>query len=334
MQILGGNVSCPGQSFARGGITAEEGISVSYPSSRAISLDRETTVASVAETLRLLSSGAGCAIILALQEGPLRTKVLTDRIQGYTPRTIYRYLAKLADLGLVEREQGTSGVVHTLREGGGVELGALIDRFAAASKTLLPNGQVKPEAWSSLGLLADLWEAGVVEELSRGPRSATELAQGLDALSYHQLHRRVSRFRTSGFFEAAAVGPDRQRRYALTRRARRAMGLVAGIGRWRGGLAAGEMATVMRTALPLAAATTGAGSEVRVLIEDPGEGAAELSLDVDVGDADAPWASGSVHEWLAVLLDGAAPNDSGEPAEAIEDLFASLYEQLWTPSPF
>jgi DNA-binding HxlR family transcriptional regulator len=335
----------PGQNYC------EEGISVGYPSSRAISPERETVAASVPEVLRLLSSGAASAILLALGEGPLRTKVLTHRVQGYTPRTIYRYLSKLAELDLVEREatDGATGVVHTLRGESGSGLCSLINRFADASMTRLPSGQIKLEEWSSLGLLADLWEAGVLEELSRGPRSPTELAQGLDVLSYHQLNRRVSRFKASGFFEVSVRGRGQRRRYALTRRTRRAMGLIAGIGRWRqgrhsiegeDGLTGAEMATVLRACLPLAAARQHAGQGMRIRI---GQEAVELCLRVEgdgsLANADgleqeAAWAAGEVEDWLAVLLDGIPPAEAGGDARAVQDCLAGLHEGLWGPSPF
>jgi DNA-binding HxlR family transcriptional regulator len=61
--------------------------------------------ASTADVLRLLSAGATGAILMALGEGPLRTKNLTERVPGYAPRTIYRYAGKLAELDVVEREE-------------------------------------------------------------------------------------------------------------------------------------------------------------------------------------------------------------------------------------
>jgi DNA-binding HxlR family transcriptional regulator len=292
--------------------------------------------ASVGEILRLLSAGATGAILLALGEGPMQTKVLTHRVRGYTARTVYRYLPKLAQLGVVERDDepgGRARVVHTLSEGKGDELCDLIHRFAEASMTRLPDGQVGPETWASLGLLADLWDAGVVEELSRGPRSQTELARGLDALSYHQLSRRISQFETSGFFAAAGKGRRQARRYSLTPKARRTMALIAGIGRWRhrhlatvgdGGLTAEEMATVLRATFPLTRWGE-VGQEVLV------EVAADRS--VQCWDA-ANWAAGEVEDWMAVLLDGDVRVEAGGHPRAVEDCLVALHETLWAPSPF
>lgn len=288
--------------------------------------------ASVGEILRLLSAGATGAILLALGEEPMQTKVLTHRVRGYTARTVYRYLPKLAQLGVVERDDepgGRARVVHTLSEGEGGELCDLITRFARASMTQLPDGQVGPEAWTSLGLLADLWDAGVVEELSRGPKSPTELARGLDALSYHQLSRRVSQFETSGFF-AATEGRRQTRRYSLTSKARRMMALIAGIGRWRGrhlpiegeaGLTPEEMATVLRAAFPLTEEEDGQ----EILVEVGTDGSIRCRRAAD------DWATGNVEDWLAVLLDGDFRVEAGCCCEVVEHSLGALRKALWIP---
>src|SRR4051812_14974349 len=219
--------------------------------------------ASTAEVLRLLSEGATGAILMALGEGPLRTKTLTEAVPGYAPRTIYRYAGKLAELEVVEREEEPgipSKVVHQLSDPCGTELFELVNRFADASLTRLPDGRIDAHAWASLGLLADLWEAGMVEELACEGKSPTELARGPHGLSYHQVNRRAGLFKTSGLLREWQ-GPGRRRCYGLTEKTRRKMGLVAGIARWRHhhvtaedeeGMTAAEMATVLRVSLPLA----------------------------------------------------------------------------------
>src|SRR4051794_24159453 len=149
--------------------------------------------ASSAEVLRILSAGATGPILMALGEGPLRTKGLTEQVPGYAPRTIYRYAGKLAELDVVERDEEPgvpSKVVHRLTEPCGSNLYLLMESFATASLTRLPNGRIDAHAWASLGLLADLWESGLVEELSCEPRSPTQLARIEHGLSYHQVNRR------------------------------------------------------------------------------------------------------------------------------------------------
>jgi DNA-binding HxlR family transcriptional regulator len=326
-------------------------MTTSYASRESIARGREAEEP-LGEMLRLLSAGAAGAILLALDEGAMQSKVLTHRIRGYTARTIYRYLPRLARLGAVERDDSPGGagrVVHTLSQSGGNELCDLINRFATASMTHLPGGQVEPEAWASLGLLADLWEAGVVDELSQGPQSLAELARRLEALSYHQLNRRASRFKASGFFGETAQ-TDR-RGYVLTDKARRTMGLIAGLGRWRrrhlagSGLTLEEMTTVLRVSLPLADVPHHAGKTMQVIVrgeaggqprrlsaEVGGDGALQIREE-DASDSDC-WAEGSVDNWMAALIDGKPPAKSGGDVVMVADCLTSMYRRLWTPSPF
>jgi DNA-binding HxlR family transcriptional regulator len=327
---------------------------LAYASSAPIASREGEATASTAEILRLLSAGATGTILLALSEGAMQTKVLTHRIRGYTARTVYRYLPPLARLGAVERDDhpgGPARVVHTLSENGGGELSELVDRFALASMTRLPGTQVEPAAWASLGLLADLWEAGVVEELSRGPRSPSELTGSRKAFSHHQLSRRASRFKALGFL-VETRGPRRCRRqYMLTDKARRTMGLVAGLGRWRqrhvdgAGLTVAEATTVLRVALPLARVPNHAGRSMRLSLTDAREGSeATLWMEVtedgslrvgeDQGAQADAWARGTVEDWLNALLDGELALETGGNVSLVERSLADLYDRLWTPSPF
>lgn len=316
--------------------------------------------ASTADALRLLSAGATGAILMALGEGPLRTKSLTEQIPGYAPRTVYRYAGKLADLEVIEREEEPgvpSKVVHTLSDPCGSELYSLITRFADASMTRLPDGRIDAHAWASLGLLADLWEAGMIEELSCGPRSPTELARGPHELSYHQVNRRAGLFRTAKLVREHEA-PGRRRCYALTDKTRKTMGLLAEIGRWRHryvvgedevGMTAAEMATTLRAALPLAKLPEHAGRCLKLCVigEDDAPGAegevvwVEVLEDGTLHSCSEPteridaWARGKVESWISALVDG-NPNKvlAGEDDKLIGDGLGRLYEALWTPSPF
>ncbi|HWC48769.1 MAG TPA: winged helix-turn-helix transcriptional regulator [Solirubrobacterales bacterium] len=212
--------------------------------------------------MRLLAAGASGVILMALGEGPLRTMELTERVRGYTPRTVYRYSNKLADIGVIERheEPGVpSKVTHSLTDPKGQELYDLVVAYANASLTRLPDGTIDAHAWGSLAMLADLWESGLIEELNLGPKSSTELARLEHGLSYHQVNRRAGLFARGGFLRENVV-PGNRRAYALTEQSRRGMALIAGIGRWRrhhvvpegtSGLTSREAAVALRTALPL-----------------------------------------------------------------------------------
>lgn len=229
---------------------------------------------------------------MALGDGPLRTKELTGRVRGYTPRTIYRYAARLAELGIVERQEEPgvpSKVVHSLSEPAGRELFELVGAYADASLSRLANGEIDAHAWGSLSLLADLWESGLIEELNLGPRTPTELARVDHGLSYHQVNRRTGMFAIAGYLRESTDG-SRRRIYSLSEKARRGMALIAGIGRWRRrhvvpegtmGLTPRELGAVLRTALPLVTLPEYAGKGLGIEI------AAE---EMPRGEAEAVWA--------------------------------------------
>lgn len=315
--------------------------------------------ASTADVLRLLSAGAAGAILMALGEGPLRTKNLTERVPGYAPRTIYRYAGKLAELEVIEREEEPgvpSKVVHTLTDPCGSELYELVNRFADASMTRLPDGRIDAHAWASLGLLADLWEAGMVEELSCEAKSPTELARGPHGLSYHQVNRRAGLFKTAGLV-CEWEGPGRRRCYALTEKTRKAMGLIVGIARWRHhhvvaedeeGITAPELATVLRAALPLASAPAHAGKCLKLCVigEDGAPGAdgelvwAEVEEDGAIHSCSDPtddvdgWARGKIKTWIPAILDDDPQKVLvGEDEQLIADCLDGLCGALWAPSP-
>jgi DNA-binding HxlR family transcriptional regulator len=307
------------------------------------------------DVLRLLSSGATGAILMALGEGSLRTKELTERVPGYAPRTIYRYANKLAEIGVIDREEEPgvpSKVVHSLSEPCGRELYELVNAYASASLGRLPNGEIGAHAWGSLGLLADLWESGMVDELNFGPRTATELARMGHGLSYHQVSRRASLFAIGGFIHEL---PDhgRRRRYALTEKARRAMALVAAIGRWRRrhvllaprtGLSPEETAGLLRTALPLVSLPRHAGKSFKIDVvsadhgpEDEGELVwAEVEPDGTVLGCASPdayvdgWGRGRVEAWVDSVLDG--PHNGlhlGGDGSLIKGCLTALHHALW-----
>jgi DNA-binding HxlR family transcriptional regulator len=305
--------------------------------------------ASTADVLRLLGAGATGAILMALGEAPLRTKALTEQVPGYAPRTIYRYAGKLAELEVIDRleEPGVpSKVVHRLSDPCGTELYELVNRFADVTLTRLPDGRVDARAWASLGLLADLWEAGLVGQLSCEARSPTELARADHGLSYHQISRRTGLFKAGGLLRDRQ-GAGRSRCFELTEGTRRNMGLIAAIARWRGrhvaaadeeGLTEAEMATVLRTSLPLVELTNHRGKCLQLTVAGE-EVWAEVEADGSVhscarapADPDSR-ALGEVEDWAATLLDGesGALRLEGEE-KPLADCLTALYERLWVPS--
>lgn len=313
---------------------------------------RSVTELTTANMLRLLGAGASGAILMALGEGPLRTKELTARIAGYAPRTIYRYSTKLAELGLVDRDEEPgvpSKVVHTLSEPGR-ELFDLLATYTGASLKQLPSGEIAAPDWGALAVVADFWEAGIVDALSHEPRSLTELAHHEHGLSFHQISRRAALLSRDGFIEVA-TGSGKGRRYTLTPKARRATGLIAGIGRWRrrhvvtegSGLSAAEAAGLMRTALPLVALPDHGGKRFELRIAPVGERVAAepvwaavegdgaiVSCPDPLEEVDSA-AHGDVMAWVDSVLDGPrnglkVDGDSQLIADCLRELHATLWQ--------
>jgi DNA-binding HxlR family transcriptional regulator len=302
-----------------------------------------------AQILRLVGGGASGAILMALGEGPLRTKELTERIPGYTPRTIYRYAGRLAELGVIERDEEPgvpSKVTHALTEPKGRELYDLVAAYADASFTRFPDGTIDANAWGSLAILADLWESELIEEFNLGPKSSTELARVGNGLSYHQINRRAGLFTTGGFLRGEVV-TGRQRVFQLTDSARRGMALIAGIGRWRrrhvvsggtSGLTAREAGSVLRTALPLVILPHHGGKSLALEIESEREteNAADavwavVEAEGNVFSCEGPLtavdgqASGKVSAFVDTLLDGPR---NGLRLEGDEHLVTTLLKRL------
>jgi len=317
--------------------------------------DSDLTITGV---LRLLGAGASGSILMALREGPLRTKELTERVPGYAPRTIYRYAAKLAELGIVEREEEPgvpSKVVHRLTEPSGRELAELVDAYADASLGRLPSGEIGAHEWGSFALVADLWESGMIGALNLGERSLTELSQGDHDLSFHQVSRRASLFSIGGFIRETTDG-TRRRRFTLTEKARRAMALIAGLGRWRrrhvvpkgtAGLTSGEAAGLMRTVLPLVSLPEHPGKVLELKISPPGgSGAeeekvwAEVEADGSVTSCPEPAATidsvarGHVAVWIDAILDGPQKDLTARgDARLLDECLRQLHRVLWGASP-
>ena len=310
----------------------------------------------IPEVLRLLGAGASGAILMALGIAALRTKELTEQVRGYTPRTVYRYTSKLVEAGLVERheEPGVpSKVTHALTEPEGRELYDLLRAYADASFIRLPDGRIDSHAWGSLTMLADLWESGLIDDLTLGPKSPTDMARVEHGLSYHQVNRRVGLFAVGGFLCEEIVG-GRRRVYALTDKARRGIALIAGIGRWRrryvvpegmSGLTPREAAGALRAALPLVALPEHGGKSLGLEIASPGKhedpvpvwatvepDGTVLSCRDSLPEVDGH-AKGKVPAFVDALLDGPRGGLTLEgDAELIKTCFARLHTTLWAPS--
>jgi DNA-binding HxlR family transcriptional regulator len=309
----------------------------------------------ICSLLRLLGAGASGSILLALGEGPLRTKDLTTQVSGYAPRTVYRYVGRLAEIGALEREEEPgvpSKVVHSLIDPCGVDLHDLVKLYARTARSLqrLADGRVVSHSWGSLTLLADLWDSGMFRAMNAGSRTATELARVDHDFSFHQVSRRTSLFMIGGMIrEAEPV--DRRRRYELTPEARQASALIAGLAQWReryggsgeAGLTPEETAELVRAALPLVGLPEHSGKRIRLTVapEAEGNGSEGESVWAEVGedgglspceakDEDA-WARGSVREWTGTLTGSVDVRAGGRERALARACLAAMAAELWPP---
>jgi DNA-binding HxlR family transcriptional regulator len=304
---------------------------------------------SVDNVLRLLGTGAGGPIVMALGPGPLRTKQLTKRVQEFSSRSVYRHVSNLRAHCLVERheEPGVpSTVVLSLTDPLGRNLYRLLRKFAVGDARW----------WDSLRLLGEMWGLGFVEKLSHRPRSLNELTNEFHEMTYHQVNRRGAQLVDSGLL-AASSSRSNGKIYELTDEGRRRMALVTGIGRWRlrnvpasaPGLTIGEMATVLRAALPLASLPGHAGMSIALTVAGPADEYGSRRTEMVRGtvgrdgtlrcDQEEGWAAvagsaaATVNTWFAALLDGnrgriRVRGDLG----LVDACLTQLYERLWIRS--
>ncbi len=279
---------------------------------------------------------------MELGYGPLRTKQLTERVRGFSARSIYRCVGRMQSHGLIDRyeEPGTpSKVLLRLTERGGRHLFRLMRTSDAIS-------------WKEMCLLGALWEDGFMEQLGRGPKSLMDLLEWPHHLTYHQVKRRANMGVERGLLQSLLCKGN-SRRYELTTQGRRSLGLIAAIGRWQHRylppgeapeLEIEEMATVLRGVLPLSVLTAHVGMRIDLIVAGaeeygyratatvPGtvglEGTARFDPQSE-READGS-AAATINTWFAALLDGnrgriRVRGDLG----LVDSCVTQLHEALW-----
>lgn len=304
--------------------------------------------------LKLLGNGANGPILMALGPRSLRTKKLTEKVPTYAPRTVYRHARKLAELGLVDREEVAgvpSTVIHSLSPAGR-DLYRLIHTFAEASVPWVSGPGGGDGIWTVCGLLGEMWMHGWLDELGHGGRSATDLAEATAGMTFHQVSRRTHQLMSwSLLYESTARG--HRKRYQLSDQTRHAVALITGLGRWRQqhvdgheerGLTVGEMGTALRASLPLLQLPDHQERSIKLGIvgttgQNGQRGSATLTAHVSAGGSvrcvkdkasEDAWGIGTVDTWLATILDGNRKGmRTGGDSGLLEDCLTSLHETLW-----
>lgn len=309
---------------------------------------------SIADMLKLLGNGANGPILMALGPRSLRTKKLTEKVPTYAPRTVYRHARKLAELGLVDREEVAgvpSTVIHCLSPAGR-DLYHLVDSYAKASLPWVTGPGSGEGLWTVCGLLGEMWTYGWIEELGQGGRSATDLAEATAEMTFHQVSRRTHQLLSwSLLYESPGKG--HRKRYQMCDQTRHAMALMAGLGRWRqqhvegeeeGGLTVGEMTTALRASLPLLQLPEHQERSIKLGIVgttglDGQRGSDTLTVHVSAGGgvrcvkakpSEDAWAIGTVDTWFAALLDGDRGRMRvGGDLDFVDDCLKRVHEVLW-----
>ncbi len=288
---------------------------------------REPPVPSATRLIRLLATESSGAILRALDAGPLRSAQLTDRLAEYSRRTIYRRLDELEQIRAVEQRRSATvppAVAYELTVPAGRELLGVLEGAARAWLHQWHQGSVNEQRWGLLSLLADGWDSAIMREVSREPRSLTELGV-VSEMTYHQLARRVTRLAAAGLLER--INGVRPVRYTLSEQARLGAILVAASARWErrhllGGaeqLLVADAIALLRTILPLARLPEQAGATLVLTVQTDAAPAGPRrygSVRIEVDDdgeihcaerGDLPpdaWARGSIDAWLLAIIEG------------------------------
>jgi DNA-binding HxlR family transcriptional regulator len=317
------------------------------------------TPTDIADVLRLIGSGTGGPILMALAAGPLRTQQLTDRLSHLSPRSAYRHIGNMRKRGLVARQEEAgvpTRVSLCLTDPLGRNLCRLLRSFVASTMKRLPRRGNGAEPWEALAVLGDFWEFGLIEELSHGPKSVIELAREAHPMTYHQVNRRAGLFAAYGLASAYNANGN-GKMYELTDDGRRCMGLISGIGRWQqrhilgegaSGLSPGEMATVLRTALPVVRIpdfagmsidfeVSGSADENGYRITETVQGRVANDGSVQCNHRRRASADGSaaatINTWFGVLLDGNRGRvKAGGDLPLVDACLTQLYDVLWDES--
>jgi DNA-binding HxlR family transcriptional regulator len=310
----------------------------------------------VGEVLRLIGSEPAGSILTVLGQRALRTKQLTERVADYSARSVYRCVGKLEAFGLVEhrREPGASSpVLLWLTKPAGRNLFRLLDRLTSRSTAGL-SSEAGGLSWESLCKLGELWEFAA--ELGYGSRSLVNLLDGTEGMTYHQVRRRAWQLVEAGLLDTTLHNSS-GRHYELADCSRRRMVVIAALGRWRHrylladgtpGLEIEEMATVLRSTLPLLTLPEHGGRSVDFVVTGPedkygdrGTAALRCAVPEDgtprIGelteeDSDGT-ATATLNTWFAVLLDGSRGRIRVRGDTSLVDTcLTRLYDELWVPS--
>jgi DNA-binding HxlR family transcriptional regulator len=190
---------------------------------------------SAGRTLELLVVPLNGLILKALDDGPMRLADLRARLGGPAQTTLRGHLAKLTELGAVERR--TLGEAPGSVENGLTEMGRellLVTRVLEAWLAEAPQGPVplgSEAAKGTVRALAGGWQSTMLRAFAARPLSLTQLDRLIGALSYPALERRLSGLRATGLVEPTEENGEGNP-YGISEWGRRGVGPISAAARF------------------------------------------------------------------------------------------------------
>lgn len=175
-----------------------------------------------ARVLGLLAVSLNGMIVRALGQGPLRHSDLRRALGNPAETTLRGHLARLEELGAIQRRVRVGGPQFAKSEltGRGVDL-LIATRALESWLSRAPEGPIRlgtVQAKGTVKALADAWDSTLLRALAARPLTLTQLARLISAVSYPALERRLAAMRATGLVKA--IEDARATPYAITRWAR------------------------------------------------------------------------------------------------------------------
>jgi DNA-binding HxlR family transcriptional regulator len=279
---------------------------------------------SAGRTLELLIIPLNGLILKALGGKPMRLSELRIRLSGPAQTTLRGHLAKLIELGAVEK--GGAGKEHLANENGLTEMGrdllvvtVILEGWLAES----PNGPItlgSEGAKGTVKALAGAWESTMLRGFAARPLSLTQLDRLIAPVTYPALERRLSAMRATGLVEAGGEGSEGTP-YAVTSWGARGIGTIFAAARFEHRhmasttkrLAPIDVETTMMLGVPQAVLAASADGVCSLMAETGRKGrpagvevtidrGAVLSCVAKVEPHPRNWARGSSAGWLDAVV--------------------------------
>jgi len=178
--------------------------------------------------LTLLTASLNAQILRALAGGPLRLAELRKEVGGPAQSTLRGNLAKLAEIGALQkrtRKNGSSVQEYELTPCGQDLL--LAAGAVEAWLSLAPGGPLAPDsnaAKVAIKALIGGWTTAIMRALAARPLTLTELDKLIDRCTYPALERRLSAMRLAGQIELTDRNGSMGRHYKVEPWLRHAIG--------------------------------------------------------------------------------------------------------------